>query len=278
MQHSISILARSTFTNVTSDFSEDQYAPDDYGGGFDDDDNHNDQVFDNFMSNSNEEGVEKYSSNSFVENEMNTSEFPPFSSSTEETNTNTIFLDAVCDGDVLKNNGEYNYFDEHKMESIIAGNQWAGCAHWKKSGRVRSKPKRFEPSLQEEQTKKKDQKRKKRKETAKETKTKALIDLKSCHKCLDKLINDNKKGRVRKSKTDSSQFSQAMVQKYSKERNILPQDAEIGVKQFSTMFMRPDTTISELKSQPSQLPRKSVGKTLMLVAFLLTFLFFTHPT
>lgn len=264
---------------MTNNFSssEDQYAPDDYGGGFDDDDHdddNNDQAFDNFIATKTSEEGEKYSSTSFVENEMNGNEFPPFSS-TENTNTNTVFLDAVCDGDVLNSNGEYNYFDETKMDSIIGGNQWAGCAHWKKSGRTRSKPKRFDPTLQENPattTNKKDQKRKKRKETMKDSKTKSLVDLKSCHKCLDKLLNEKKKTRGKKSKSDSSQFTQTMIQKYSKERNILPQDAEIGVKQFSTLFMRPDTTISELKSGSHMgATRKSVGTVFLMFLYLLLF-------
>ncbi len=146
------------------------------------------------------------------------------------------------------------------MELIIGGYQWAGCAHWKKSSRVRSKPKRLESSVQEEPTKKRDQKRKKRKEVTKDPQTKVLIDLNTCTKCLEHLLIDKKKSRGKKTvKFDSSQFTAAMINKYSKERNILPQDAEIGVKQFSTLFMRPDTTISELNSG-SQISRKSVGK------------------
>ncbi len=247
-----------TASNVTptDDENENQYAPDDYGGGFDDfdDDDHGDQEFDNFIATNDSE--KKYSSTSFVENEMTQDEFPSYSS---EKASNTTFLDAVCTGDALNNGGEYNYFDANTLDTMVTGNQWAGSAHWKKSVRLRTKPKRYTPSnSNEEEPKKKDQKRKKRKET-KDTKSKVLIDLKSCHQCLDDLVKQNKKTRGKKSSIDQSQFTKAMLQKHTKERNILPQDAEISIRQFSTLFMRPNAMVSDLNVAPS-VSRKSVGK------------------
>ena len=50
-----------------------------------------------------------------------------------------------------------------------------------------------------------------------------------------------------------------LKQKYEKERNILPFDAGISVKQLSTLFMRPKACLTQLRYAPD-LPRMSVGK------------------
>jgi hypothetical protein len=240
-------------SHMDDDDANNQYAPDDYDGGFDDyDDDREDPAFDNFMST--DDNAKKYSSTSFVENEMKDDEFPSYTSS--EKASNTTFLDALCTGDALNNGGEYNYFDTTTFDTIVAGNQWAGSSHWKKSERVRTKPKKF-TQAEEDEPKRKGQKSRKRKDT-KDTKSKSFIDFNSCHKCLDVLLKEKKKTRGKKSQTDPSQYTQAMKQKHSKERNILPQDAEININQFSTLFMRPHATLSGLKSG-SKTYRKSVG-------------------
>lgn len=262
----------STFTTATNKGSEEDYASDDYGGGFDDDDDdHQDPEFDNFIAT--DDNAVNYASTSFVEHEMN--ENDKYSYSATEKSSNADFLDAICQEGALNTGGEYNFFDTKTIDNILDGNQWAGSAHWKKREKLRSKPKRFSPG---EVTEKKnnDTKRKRKKDTNKDTKVKSLIDLKSCHKCLDRLLKENKKTKSKK-KLDQSQFTEAMMQKHSKENNILPYDAGMNVKQFSTLFMRPGAVVSEFVSGPT-LSRKSVGKTVTLLSSHFSLRFSAHSS
>lgn len=242
--------------NKTAD--EDEYAPDDFGGGFDDDDDNEDPDFDNFIATDN--NAEKYASVSFAEDEMKENDDIPVYSIEKKT-ANMDFLDVICQDGALNTGGEYKFFDTAAIDKII-GDQWAGSSHWKKSARLRTKPKRFTQEQEKEQKqsdqKGNDQKRKRKNET-KDVKAKSLIDLKSCHKCLDRLIKENKKTKGKKSDTDQSQFTKAIKQKHTNEKNILPYDAEISMKQFSTLFMRPGDVVSEFISA-RKTPRKSVGK------------------
>ena len=243
----------SIFTTLSNKTSDDQYAPDDYGGDFDDyDDDNEGPAFDNFITM--DGNAEKYASTSFVENEMKQDEIPSYSSS--ENASNSTFLDAICQGEALNTGSEYNYFDTRSIDNIVAGNQWAGAAHWKKSQRSRTKAKKF--ISKQDEPKRNDQKRKRKKEI-KEIQSKSVIDLKNCFKCLDPLLKKNKKSKGKKSITDPSQFTKTMKEKHSKERNILPQDAEISIKQFSMLFMRHNAMVSDFVSGPP-VPRKSVGK------------------
>lgn len=247
----------STGMNKFTSPDDEEYASDDYDGGFDD---YDDPEFDNFIAA--DDNAEKYASASFIAHEMHESDKPP-SLSTEKS-VKVDFLDAICNNGALHTNGEYNFFDAKALDSIMTGNQWAGSTHWKKRERLRVKPKTSVAKSPSD--KRNDQKRKKKKDTN-NTKTKSLIDLHSCHECLDRLLKDNKKSKGKKNDPDASQFTKAIMQKHSKEKNILPYDAEMSTKQFSTLFMRPGAVVSEFAA------KRSVGKELKNTVLFLFFLF-----
>lgn len=264
---STSILApnMSMFTSATSkNTDEDQYAPDNYGGGFDDydDDDHEDPAFDNFIAL--DDNADKYASTSFAENEMNGNDIPTYSTS-ENIHSNGTFLDAVCNSEALNSGGNYNYFDSKSMEKILEGNQWAGSAHWKRRERVRSKPRKF---VSEEIETKKSNVNRKRKNGTKEKKQRSLVDFNNCHKCLDSLL---KKSERKKNTADKSQFSKAIREKHTKQRNILPQDAAITTQTFTELFLRPGAVVSEFVSSRSTATTKSVGKKIYFPLFIFYF-------
>lgn len=232
----------------TEEDNSNHFAPDDYGGSDDYEDDTENQVFNDFVA-MNESGA-RFSSSSFPNANSSQDEFP--SSFAKEATSATNFLDSICSGEALNRQcSEYDYFNSAALEKLTSGNQWAGAAHWKKSERLSKVT-----GVTTESERPKDRKRKSKKDCMQRT----LVDLTvSCHECLFSLVKKSKAKSGKSSKPDQFRLSVAMKQKCGKERNILPPDARIGIKQLSTLFMRPGSFLMRPQSTANDLPRKSVG-------------------
>lgn len=225
------LLANTSIMNIGSEDHDDD---NDDGVGFElHDDGHDDDNFDNFLAM--DTYAEKYSSDSFRQS-CTEDEFAVLTEHSSQAGVAT-FLDEICDGDVLGQGSQYTYFNTKALENLTSGNQWAGSAHWKKVtvGKARTTKKANKNDAQD--AKRKDQKRKK-----KDTHAASFIDLNACDDCLNALLN-SKKNKGRKAKADPTLLSNASIQKYNKERNVIPPDAEIDLNKFTTLFMRPDSNL-----------------------------------
>lgn len=191
-----------------------EFAADDYGG--DDDD---DMGFTDFIAADVNGG--RYSSISF-QNEPFVDDSVPGAMGLQTT-TSTL-LDALCNGDALNGNG-YEFFSQATLEKLSQGNDWAGSQHWKKTEHFRRK-----------HVETKDSPKQKRKKASKE---RVFVDL-SVPVCLDDILQPAKKNNRG---TDPIQLSKAMITKYTKCHNLLPPDAGIGLKELSTLFMRPNAIV-----------------------------------
>jgi len=233
---------------ITEEDNGNIFSPDDddYGGGDDYEDQNENQVFDDFAAM--DDNVERYSSSSFANANLSHDEFP--TSFSKEGSSAINLLDSICSGEALNRQcSEYDYFNAAALEKLTSGNQWAGSAHWKKSERLSKKV------IGVTNETPKDNKRKTKKNIIERT----HIDLtSSCHECLHSLVKKAKAKSGRSTKTDQFRLSVALKQKYGKERNILPLDAGISVKQLSTLFMRPKACLTQ-PYNASDLPRKNVG-------------------
>lgn len=224
----------------------------DDGVGFElHDDGLDDDNFDNFLAM--DTHAEKYSSDSF----RHSGTEDEFAMLTEDSNQAGVatFLNEICDGDVLGQGTQFTYFNMKALENLTSGNQWAGSAHWKKATTVKSKTTKKVTKNDTQDSKRKDQKRKK-----KDIQTASFIDLNACDNCLNELLN-TKKGKGRKAKADPTLLSNASIQKYNKERNVLPRDAEIDMHKFTKLFMRPDSNLipQRNKIQTENLNEKTVA-------------------
>jgi len=204
------------------DDEEQEYAADDFGGGFDDDD---DDGFDNFIA-ADEHGA-RFSSISFSGSVVDESQ--PASSQT------TVLLDAIASGTVLAES-EYEYFDSQAL-SQAANNGWAGAAHWK-----RAAPR--QPVENAKKTPKKTPRRQKNKE-------RIMVNLTQPPDLTD-ILRQPPKSKTRK--TDPLQMSKSSQTKHTKNDNLLPPDAGIGVEQLSSLFLRPNMVLKAATA-----PGKSVG-------------------
>ena len=190
------------------------FAADDYGG--DDDD---DMGFTDFIAADVNGG--RYSSISF-QNEPFVDDSVPGAMGSQ-TATATL-LDALCSGDALNGNG-YEFFSQATLEKLSQGNDWAGSQHWKKTEHLRRK--------HVETT---DTPKQRRKKASRE---RVFVDL-LVPVCVDDILQPAKKN---KRGTDPIQLSKAMITKYTKCDNLLPPDAGIGLKELSTLFMRPNAVV-----------------------------------
>lgn len=246
-----------TFTS-TSQSNSNNYDGDHYADCHDDWDDGDDGDFENFVAM--DDHAEKYSSESFRYDstpddlEAKNSVEPTANASKAYA---TTFLDEICEGDALIHRNQFNYFNPKMIEKFTSGNKWAGAAHWKKS-ETSIRPKKANNSeVVEEKKKRKDSKRKK----TKDTKEKCLIDfnVSSTHSCLQDLLKKSKKVRGKTVKTDPTQFAKATKQKYDKEDNLLPVDAEINLKHFTEFFVRPGATLLPATDNAIISPKKTVG-------------------
>jgi len=203
-------------TGVLSNDGEDgEYASDDFGGDDDQDDG-----FSEFIAA--DENGGRYSSSSFQNETFMEDSMPGVMSSQM---TNAALLDALCTSDVLSGN-DYEFFSQATLEKLSQGNVWAGSKHWTRTERMQRK-------LVQSTVKTKAPRKKASKEPV-------FVNL-SDPICLDDILLPaaNSKGR----KMDSTQLSKMMKTKHSKNYNLLPLDAGMGIKQLSTLFMRPNDAV-----------------------------------
>ena len=191
-----------------------QFAPDDFGGGDDDD-----AGFEDFIALDN--NAARFSSISFQDS---------FASG-QRNNTQSqadVLLDAICSGNVLAG-GEYEYFNTQNLMTTVAGNQWAGSAHWKRTEPIRKRQEN------------KDKEKKTTSKTPKKRKGKG----RSCVDLLVKPVLEDILRKPPKKKGGASplQLSKAMITKYSKEEHLLPPDSGIGVEKLAGLFLRPNALV-----------------------------------
>ena len=221
-----------TNNSVESD-DEHEFAPDNFGA--DDDDDDDDLEFTDFIAADVNGG--RYSSISF-QNE-------PFVDDAvlgvEGSQTTTFaMLNSLFSGDAQSGN-EYQFYSQATLEKLSQGNNWAGSQHWKKTDRIRRK--------RAQTTKAETPKRKK------PSKERIFVDLSAPINMGDTIQPAvmNKRG------TDPIQLSKAMKVKYSKCYNLLPLDACFGIKQLSTLFLRPNAVVRPRNAQSTDRGNKTVG-------------------
>jgi len=255
---SMGINASSVSCIPTEEDNSNHFAPDDYGGGDDyyDADESGHYVFNDDFVAMDENGA-RFSSSSITNTNLSQNEFPVSftTDGVKEGASTTNFLDSICSGEALSQRcSEYNYFNTAALDKLTSGNLWAGSAHWKKSERL------FKKIIQVTHEKSKDRKR----QTKKDCKQRTLIDLTSnCHECLHSLLKKTKVKAGRCTKTDQFLLSTTLKQKHRKERNILPPDARISIKQLSALFTRRNASFTQSQYKNTRdSPRKSVGESL----------------
>lgn len=212
--------------SVESD-DEHEFAPDDFGGHNDDDD----LEFTDFIAA--DENGDRYSSISF-QNEPH-EDYAVLGQTTTFAMLNSLFA-----GDALGGN-EYQFYSQATLEKLSQGNNWAGSQHWKKTDRIRRK---CAQSLKAETPKRK-----------KPTKERVFVNLSAPIDMGDTIepAVRNKRG------IDPIQLSKAMKAKYSKCYNLLPLDACFGVKQLSTLFLRPNAVVRPSNAKAADQVNKTVG-------------------
>jgi len=246
-----------TFYSASQENSN-NYNDDNYADGHDDWDDGDDGDFETFVAM--DDHAEKYSSESFrydlTQDDIDVKNLAVAPTDSSSKAYGTTFLDEICEGDILTDRNQFNYFDPKLIEKFTSGNKWAGAAHWKKS---QSSMRLKKPENQEQVVENKKRKDSKRKKT-KDVKEKCLVDfsLSSTHSCLDDLLKKTKKVRGRAVKSET-QITKAAKQKYDKENNLLPIDADITVKHFTEFFMRPGATLMPVTGNSITAPKKSVG-------------------
>mmetsp|Transcript_4486 Transcript_4486/g.4967 ORF Transcript_4486/g.4967 Transcript_4486/m.4967 type:complete len:912 (+) Transcript_4486:148-2883(+) len=209
---------------------------DDYVGNFGDcDDDGDDNGIDGFVAM--DISGEKYSSMSF-----NTSADGIILNAEESKTPARKILDMICDGDAIAGGGDYGYFTPSALEKLTSGNVWAGAAHWKKNDTLR----------------KKSQKKAVRSETKTKVKKKttdcSFVDLRVV---TSPSIFDKAGSKSKNKKSTSIELSQSARQRWTKNDNLLPYDASVGVEQLSRLFLRPKTDIMKRTRRQNVNERKS---------------------
>eukprot|EP00980_Cylindrotheca_fusiformis_P005849 scaffold1228_cov119-Cylindrotheca_fusiformis.AAC.16 len=213
-----SLMAQEDSSSTIDDVS----GPVDFGAGNDfGDDDDNDYVG---SSESIHDGDHRFSSSSF-QSTFEASQ-PPSQA--------TVLLDAIANGDISGSQSNYECFSQKALDKIQdihnGSNAWAGASHWKKTASTNIK-------------KTSTGKGKKKSTTRKKTKKKSaeLINLWEPVKNLDDLLRKPPKGRKGQ---DPLQLSKAMINKYSKNSNLLPVDLGLTVDDLSSFFFLPNAKLS----------------------------------
>ena len=235
LKHSMISTGSSPFDNLIPADSQ-SHAADDYGDANDDynyDDNGD--AFDNYVdANNSDPLINEFNIPNNLSNEQNM----------VAKSSTAVVLDALCESDAFVNGGEYEYFSLQALEKITKGNLWAGSTHWKKTQQSKNKI----------TTEESDETRTKRK---RDIEVRSYVDFFSnSFEQLESLINQN---CISKEKSESLLLSNAVKQKQSRELNLLPPDAGIGVEQFSKLFLRPKAKTIDAANSSSK-ERKTVGK------------------
>ena len=221
LERSRATIARSVVDSPGSKGGDD-FAADDFGGGFDDG-NDDDDGFDAFMASSNDQRVSDISfAGSVVADNLR-----------EMNSSPTAMLDALSNSQSFWAAGsDYAYWNTKSTNLLGNSNDWAGVAHW--NTKSRRAPTKAAP--------------KKKKKATKKKQPTNLVDLANPANLDDLLASSAPK------KPKSAQWGKTTVAKHTRNENVLPLDAGIGVDKLASLFLRPD---SVLKKEIT--PKKQVG-------------------
>ena len=178
----------------------------------------------------------------------------------------SVLLDAISSGHIsttMESSNHYEYFNSQALANLSQGNLWAGAEHWKKmpssSRRKTCGGSTDDTSVTGNKTPGKKKKGRKGKAVTKSTmEWSVAVHLnQEIEYNLDELLQKptvapppkkKRGGKVAKEKVkaDPLQASKAMKTKYEKNDNLLPIDAGLEVKEFTTLYGRPKTNLMDL--------------------------------
>lgn len=198
---------------------DDQYAPDDFGGGDDDYDDYGgtELVFDEVeVSNV----APSISSPPVLDHrDKSSAELRLLASSSQATSN---LLDTISSSSHVHGTSDYEFLSARMMKD----NAWAGATFWKRKEKRKVKAAEVDKSAP------------KKKPSRKKKQTKGFV-FDAVPDLSDILV---------KPKKQLLQWSRAVINKHSKEDNLLPLDAGFGVEQLSQLFLRPDMTMLTVSS------------------------------
>lgn len=185
----------------------------------------------------------------------------------------SVLLDAIASGDILtQQHNHYEYFNSQALKNLSSGNLWAGAEHWKKISSNRRRKDgasakgtnvRDEPLANS----KKKKTLKAKKHSSSTSNASLLVSISKPIENLDELLEKPKRKRG-KNVADSLQLSKAMRTKYGNMDNLLPMDAGLGVKEFITLFSRPNVNLMDLvKAKKDEADTAKAGRSAKVVGF-----------
>lgn len=261
---------------------------DEYGGGsfvYGDDD---DDVFGDLHN-----GDHRFSSSSFERARASISSFGNSNGTDNEGAITTepskfspptfskvsVLLDAIASGDIstVQAGNHYEYFNSQALESLSAGNLWAGAEHWKKMPSNRRRKTRTgiigDDSSRNCDTIKSNVKanfKKKKKGKSKlglSSNSNLLVSISKPIENLDALLEIPKRKHGKKA-ADPVQLTKAMYTRYGKINNLLPIDAGLGIKELVTLFLRPKVNLADMAKSKQQAEHTiGMGKSTKAVGF-----------
>ena len=173
----------------------------------------------------------------------------------------TVLLDAIASGNIstMESTNHYEYFNSQALANLSSGNLWAGAEHWKKmrrktNGGTGTGTGTGGTSRDDTVTGGKDSAKSRK---GRKVKSKALSSISSGRVAvllntpidnLDELLlkKPSPPKKTGRGKADPLQLTKAMKTKYGKNDNLLPMDAGIDVKEFTTLFGRPKSNLMDL--------------------------------
>lgn len=208
-----------------------RYAPDDFGGGDDDCDDYGGTalVFDDVEV---ADGVPPIPSPR-VDHRDKSVELPFLASSSQAT---SHLLDKISSSSHVLATSDYEFLSARMMQD----NAWAGAAFWKRKEKRKAKATAVDATVEKPAPKKRASRKKQQ--------TKGFV--------FD-VVPDLSDILV-KPKKQLLQWSRAVINKHSKEDNLLPLDAGFGVEKLSQLFLRPDMTMLSTSNSDLRRSNKAV--------------------
>ena len=192
----------------------------------------------------------------------------------------SVLLDAIASGDIsTEQHNHYEYFNSQTLKNLASGNLWAGAEHWKKMPSSRRLKERVgvkngihnnKSNGVEDKSIPRSGKVKKRRTKKSLKPASNMLSLVSISKPIEELesLMEKPKRRRGKNATDSLQLTKAVHTKYSNIDNLLPMDAGLQVKEFITLFSRPDMDLIDfLKTKNVMVDMADAGKPTKNVGF-----------
>ena len=185
-------------------------------------------------------------------------------------------LDAIASGDIsTEPHNHYEYFNSQALKTLSSGNIWAGAEHWKKMPCRRRRDGAGVSSSSESRNRNDEPRASSHKKkgiigktsSSSTSNTILLVSVSKPIERLEAMLEKPKRGRG-KNTADLVQLTKAMRSKYSKNDNLLPLDAELGVHQFITLFSRPNENLIDfVKAKRTDTGSMNVGRPTKVVGF-----------